>query len=35
VIHGLVHKHAERSVCTCPACLSRRLGRGSLSETVK
>ena len=30
VIHGLVHKHAERYACTCPACLSRRLtaGRG-------
>jgi len=25
VIHGLVHKHAERHVCVCPACLSRRL----------
>jgi len=25
VIHGLVHKHAERMTCTCPACLSRRL----------
>lgn len=25
VIHGLVHKHAERHACTCPACLSRRL----------
>lgn len=28
VIHGLVHKHAERDVCTCPACLSRRLMTG-------
>ena len=30
VIHGLVHKHAERHACTCPACLSRRfiIGRG-------
>jgi hypothetical protein len=25
VIHGLVHTHAERMTCTCPACLSRRL----------
>ncbi len=25
VIHGLVHKHADRLTCTCPACLSRRL----------
>ena len=28
VIHGLVHKHAERNACTCPACLSRRLTTG-------
>lgn len=28
VIHGLVHKHAERYACTCPACLSRRLTTG-------
>jgi hypothetical protein len=25
VIHGLVHKTADRQTCTCPACLSRRL----------
>ena len=25
VIHGLVHKHAERQPCLCPACLSRRI----------
>lgn len=28
VIHGLVHKHAERYPCACPACLSRRLVNG-------
>ncbi len=28
VIHGLAHKHAERQVCTCPSCLSRRLSGG-------
>jgi Protein of unknown function (DUF3800) len=27
VIHGLVHKCAERYVCMCLACLSRRLSR--------
>jgi hypothetical protein len=26
VYHGLSHKHAERFTCTCPGCLSRRLG---------
>jgi hypothetical protein len=26
VIHGLCHKHAKRITCTCPGCLSRRLG---------
>jgi hypothetical protein len=28
VIHGLVHRHAERYACTCPAWLSRRLSAG-------
>jgi hypothetical protein len=26
VYHGLSHKHADRLICTCPGCLSRRLG---------
>lgn len=25
VVHGLAHKHSERSACMCPSCLSRRL----------
>lgn len=29
VIHGLAHKHSDRQRCVCPACLSRRLSRGS------
>lgn len=28
IIHGLVHKHAGRDICTCPACLSRRFSNG-------
>jgi len=35
VIHGLVHKHSERYSCTCPACLSRRLGRPTPSDPVR
>ena len=27
IIHGLVHKQLLMTGCTCPACLSRRLGR--------
>ncbi len=30
VIHGLVHKHADHKTCTCPGCLSRRLGGRNL-----
>ena len=26
VYHGLSHKHADRFICTCHGCLSRRLG---------
>ncbi|MCC6368956.1 MAG: DUF3800 domain-containing protein [Bryobacterales bacterium] len=33
VIHGLSHKHNFRDTCTCPGCLSRRLGR--TGEPVK
>lgn len=35
VIHGLVHKNAERFACLCPACLSRRLGRNLAVELNK
>lgn len=24
VVHGLVHKHKNQSICMCPACMSRR-----------
>lgn len=27
VIHGLSHKYNGRDTCTCPGCLSRRLGK--------
>jgi hypothetical protein len=35
VIHGLVHKTADHQSCTCPACLSRRLGMRSYDPPEK
>ncbi|HEY7390528.1 MAG TPA: DUF3800 domain-containing protein [Bryobacteraceae bacterium] len=34
VYHGLSHKHAERSTCTCHGCLSRRLA-GKAADASK
>lgn len=34
VYHGLSHKHADRLACTCPGCLSRRLG-GKAADASK
>jgi len=30
VIHGLAHKISDGANCLCPACLSRRISRGTL-----
>ncbi len=32
IVHGLSHRHADKTTCMCPGCLSRRLAGGRAAD---